>query len=1162
MATKKKKTNQGKRFDPERARVFSHLHAVPHFALNRLKCAAPLETIPRLFVEIASNPRYQLHIFGNPFPREFHELGTNPLQNSESLERELLWTSLKVAFFTKEISHFIALEGDFRGALLSRNYQQGFEILTKIEQEFGISLWLIENRLVLLELASGIEAQKEYASKAGATENGLLNNLVQQFSGRIERGVSFDTWKSTTAQYEDDYEQQELPSWVRDYLRFKANPWASFSLDLNYSAVLRLESLWSIIDQYVALIRILLTLTARSPTRTEKPIGRCLNFLKHIDCPYIANLWRLAYWEALPNWSSNEATDQLLDLYTAGNYEDVVQFFETECVQRPTIDQIELLAKAYCHTGRAISALRERGGAFEMAASLADVYLKNTDTYKSAQQLLKFALDLSDSLWISPLLNIVRQEFDPKVAPSSFHFFSQLCSTPETPKQQFLLLQERKCLGGGATEALVVSDNSSLTHRLFVGLSALYGGANDSALNGLPIARRRLLKYRAIALEKLGAREQAESLYRELYESSDAISIQDGIAGLARCFMESGRIDSYLSLLVSQCLSNEYLRVKFDLHRLNVALTDKDTWDTVKSQVTLCIGADFIVRWEDKAATTRRNYAFEDFLEALNVNRPSELVSRLTEFSPEQAVYFLENVCVADTMDGYPKFASSEDVKKERIAVCQLLNEIDPQASSVYLDEIRQLTQELELTRHVREIDESRIFVDAEGIKRTMEKSLKEGFSRYKSLLATQPGPVSRKYINVSVDGINFQTPSDAKSHLLLSLFLAIRDQFVTSPEFGLDSYLSVRIRHGALSGQIRKALTVAELITKRDGISDKYLDNLAWEKRLSHLPPESVKSVMRSLATFSQRVDSLTEKLKSSFIQVKTEKKQNAEGMFDFLAYAEDVEGLQEQITPDTSYDAFLQLVFDYLWRRTEENLSDIRAYIGGELKGEFNDAFAQLRQSVSGVAHNEEVDELLANIAQAQTGLQYELDHIANWFRKAQGLSTADFQIALAVQVALSLIANIYPRHTLRTTIQNTLEGFLKRNTFSAFVDILYILLDNIVVHSHQKTPNVSLKIELSGSWLILEIENSVDAALAGTEHGIEEKNETLKSHLEGSPMEAVAREGGTGFHKISKIIRVDLESQCGLEARYVDRDRFKLTLKIHASEVLCDADPDSRG
>jgi hypothetical protein len=165
------------------------------------------------------------------------------------LERELLWTSLKVAFFTKEISHFIALEGDFRGALLSRNYQQGFEILTKIEQEFGISLWLIENRLVLLELASGIEAQKEYASKAGATENGLLNNLVQQFSGRIERGVSFDTWKSTTAQYEDDYEQQELPSWVRDYLRFKANPWASFSLDLNYSAVLRLESLWSIIDQ-------------------------------------------------------------------------------------------------------------------------------------------------------------------------------------------------------------------------------------------------------------------------------------------------------------------------------------------------------------------------------------------------------------------------------------------------------------------------------------------------------------------------------------------------------------------------------------------------------------------------------------------------------------------------------------------------------------------------------------------------------------------------------------------------------------------------------------------------------------------------------------------------------------------------------------------------
>lgn len=209
--------------------------------------------------------------------------------------------------------------------------------------------------------------------------------------------------------------------------------------------------------------------------------------------------------------------------------------------------------------------------------------------------------------------------------------------------------------------------------------------------------------------------------------------------------------------------------------------------------------------------------------------------------------------------------------------------------------------------------------------------------------------------------------------------------------------------------------------------------------------------------------------------------------------------------------------------------------------------------------VAREAEVVELLASIAHAQTALQYELDHIANWFKKAQGLNTTDFEMALAVQVALSLIENIYPGHRLRTTIASTLDGFIKKNTFSAFADVLYTLLDNIVIHSHQKAPDVSLKIELSGPWLVLEIENSVDPVLAGTEYGIESKNEQLKSHLQVFPMEAVAREGGTGFYKISKIIKVDLKSQCALEARYVDRDRFKLTLKIHAEEVLCDACPD---
>ena len=38
-----------------------------------------------------------------------------------------------------------------------------FNILNKIEESFGHSIWLIKNKIALLQLAQGLEEQKKYA---------------------------------------------------------------------------------------------------------------------------------------------------------------------------------------------------------------------------------------------------------------------------------------------------------------------------------------------------------------------------------------------------------------------------------------------------------------------------------------------------------------------------------------------------------------------------------------------------------------------------------------------------------------------------------------------------------------------------------------------------------------------------------------------------------------------------------------------------------------------------------------------------------------------------------------------------------------------------------------------------------------------------------------
>jgi hypothetical protein len=1158
-----KKRKQIKRFDPEKASVFSNLLVIPHKALTRLKCTLPIKSVPRVFGEVASSKKYHQYVFGSPFPRNISDLGSNTLHGSKGIRRELLWAALKVSFFAEEINKFIKLEGQYQAALLSAEFSKAVEILGEIEQSFGLSLWSIENRLVLFQLSDGIEAQKHYAQTIAETEkvDSLLNLFVSHFSGRIEPGVSFDGWKSTVLQYENDFEQQKIQRGFIDYFKFKLDFWGSFSADLDYVAILRFEASWPIIDQYLMLVRVLMSLSAKAEATAElqQSISGCLKTLKHIRSPYLANLWRLHFWEIYPGMTIDLDTNRLLDIYTKGDYEEVIRYCEDNVPFN--LDQLQILVKARCHVGLFKPARQDRI-ADKLASWLADIYLKNPNTYNSAQQVLKLILDLSAHLWVSPIFDVVRYEYNPLAAQPSFHLFAQLCSTPETPKQHYALREERKkCFTHARDEALPKQPEGmcSLTHSFFASLDRLHKNGDDDGgdFHNLPVARPRRIKYRALFDEVNNRWPQAEARYEILLESKDVLDVQDGIEGLARCYQQSGKINDCLSLVVSRCLENEYLRVKFNLSNLRSYVIQKDVWSVAKKSLMLPILLDFIVKWDDKDAANFRVFAFEDFLESYSIGKPSELRELWETFPYDQVVYFLENICVLDTMEGYPHLNSSEEAKKERIAICQLLTELNPAKSSAYTDEIRQITQELVLRKHVREIDESRIFVDTDGIKRFLEKGIRESFSRHKTLLATRPGPPSYKYINISRDGVDFHTPSDDRTHSFLSMFFAVRDQFVLSPEFGLDSYLSVRIRHGTLAGQIRRPLTLAELITQKDGVSGKYQDNSVWGKKYGFLPPRDLKALMGALADFSRKVDALTEELKGSLIQIRTEKKQTA-GLFDFRPYVGEIEELQAKITIETTYDEFLQLLFDYCWFRTEKSLSDIRKYLRGELKAEFNRAFSELRQSVLNVLGEQEVADLLGQIANAQTALQYELDHIAEWFRKAQSLGINDYPIDLAVQVALALIENTNPRHKLRPVTENTAVNLvLKRTTLSALVNILYILLDNSIVHSYQNSPKVEIRIFFREPWLILELENSVDSRLSGTEKGVDEKNEQLKHHLEKLPMEAVVREGGTGFYKIGKIIQVDLQSSYMLKAVYQRKDWFGVTLEIHAMEMLCNGD-----
>lgn len=76
-------------------------------------------------------------------------------------------------------------------------------------------------------------------------------------------------------------------------------------------------------------------------------------------------------------------------------------------------------------------------------------------------------------------------------------------------------------------------------------------------------------------------------------------------------------------------------------------------------------------------------------------------------------------------------FKNSQERDKERVEICNILSQIDPDNLKEYEKEIRELTQKLMINAELKIIEENRIHVNVDGMKDRLEKSYKNDFLRY-----------------------------------------------------------------------------------------------------------------------------------------------------------------------------------------------------------------------------------------------------------------------------------------------------------------------------------------------------------------------------------------------------------------------------------------------
>ncbi|MFZ1220507.1 MAG: hypothetical protein WAO00_14530, partial [Chthoniobacterales bacterium] len=294
-----------------------------------------------------------------------------------------------------------------------------------------------------------------------------------------------------------------------------------------------------------------------------------------------------------------------------------------------------------------------------------------------------------------------------------------------------------------------------------------------------------------------------------------------------------------------------------------------------------------------------------------------------------------------------------------------------------------------------------------------------------------------------------------------------------------------------------------------------------------------------------------IADRLKSNLIRIRTERR-NEVGLFDYaFSNAELAKMFSEEFRAIRDYDEFVDSILEVLWARTHSNLRQIREYISGPLKQEAYDALVTLQEQAKRTLSPSVNSEFQMTASTCLTAFQNDFQRMADWFNVSGHTAVEAFSLEDLVKICAAVVSNIHPTSHFSPTVKAPDHPLFDGNYFPAFSDIVRTLMDNTIKHSGlDGTLRVSLNAAIERDVLTFTIANSLspERRLLDPAMGMRTK---YADRIEGDKNDIIAREGGSGLHKIHKILRFDLRRmQHHIEFGYTADDELAVTLQFETT------------
>lgn len=1105
--------------------------------------------------QIAQNPVLLKRASGNLFPRDSTTVRFTFPTSTGDLLAETRWALVLCNHFSAELARFVEYQQSFLVSLLRHDFAAASRKLDACSADLGFNTWAAEASLLIAELQHGSTAHNErlLALQGDAEDVNLqiLLGLVSQRINQLSPATAYDcAVNDLIARHSGTPALQDVVTYFRHRLDIAAPPTDRHAYAVAY------EARHSLPDAYQQILRVVAPLVAWGKLRLPPDAANLLRTLaSKVPDFRLRNLVQLLY-PATPiqHTSLNSAAIAAADSYTVGDYDSCITICAKGIDDFPfAFEFYELWAKSIINSGSPAPALPLVP---TLEARLKDDLLAclrpdTLDRRTSLSRLLKIAYTF-DSYPLGRQVLSLTHQISGKYSRRTTYILSSLNASALTARFSNAFKPQSDAIQFIA--ALAESSPESPSIDVF---SALHKFNDESNLPSL-MASEQHRRYAARIREQRGDLVGALQAYTELrlHANAGTTFADDALQGLFDCQWKLGALSRCAELVVECTLADTQMPPSASLDGLIRAYARQEATGSYGNIAWPVFHHMFYTQGGPLRDPHEVFIALDQYLGAHGWERPSDILRSAAITPTPTLTYMLRYVCSLDVLEYSIHYDNLDEVEQDRITLCEQLIRIDPDNTSIYTDEVKSLLRRRQIRTRLQHIEASKVHVDLAGIRRSLDQPFLESVASFVNMAVKSPAALSRQFIVAVPEATPDATTSRQYRHygtfgriLFDQIFSSLHGRFISSNEFGLDSYLSLRIRHGILLGQIRSHFEVDGIITRK-GSDDAYQPNQRWAADLARFGSKAHAAADRALATLSADIDRTIGEVKAQWIQIRGESNKQ-KGLFDYSYTSLQIAHLYNAALKCRTPDDLIELVFEDLLARTRENLEVTRAQVRDVLTESLVGAVDRCFNALVGIHSEFRFSPLLSAMTQCKTRVRQEMEAISNWFVLQDDPNIANYELTELVNTVVAAITHTNPTCPISLDSDVRVASPCLGSTFHPLFDLLFILIDNVVRHCGMLSPRATVSARAAGSELMLYVENEVAMDADALAARVKELQQRL-AQLEVGAL--VRQEGGTGYSKALKILKHDLKlgKDFRIEVR-TNNGRFAVAIAMPQRKII---------